>query len=238
MNCAQITWLGHATFKFVTPEGRLVLIDPWTYSNPLCPPEHRAIGRVDVILATHGHKDHIGDLATIAAAEVPIVVAVVELGRWLSSKGVKRILPMNIGGIVDVHGVKITMTQANHTSSVDEEPFAYVGVAAGYVIEFSNGRRVYHAGDTAAFDGMRIIRDVYKPDTALLPIGDHHTMGPEEAAFATGLLNVKHVVPMHYGLPGSTGTPAMFRNAVAALGLADVEVAEMRPGQTILVSSD
>ena len=90
-----------------------------------------------------------------AGASSPTVVAIVELGKWFASKGVKNVFTMNIGGIIHIQGVKITMTRAIHTSSVDEEPFAYVGVAAGYVIEFSNGRRIYHAGDTAAFSDFR-----------------------------------------------------------------------------------
>lgn len=233
MNGVQITWLGHATFKFTTPEGKIILIDPWTYSNPVCPEEHKHIEKVDVILVTHGHHDHVGDLRRIASGEFPVVVAIVELGKWFLSRGVKNVYTMNVGGIIHVEGVKVTMTPAVHTSSIDEDPFAYVGVAAGYVLEFSNGRRIYHAGDTAAFSGMQLIHEIYKPDVALLPIGDHHTMGPEEAAVATRLLKVNHVIPMHYGIPGSTGTPAALRDALDALGLQDVEMIEMKPGQTL-----
>jgi L-ascorbate metabolism protein UlaG (beta-lactamase superfamily) len=234
VNGVQITWLGHATFKFTTPEGKIILIDPWTYNNPVCPEEHKHVEKVDLLLATHGHNDHIGDLIRIAKANSPTVVAIPELGKWFASKGVKNIFTMNIGGIIEMQGVKITMTHADHTSSVDEEPFAYVGVAAGYVLEFSNGFRIYHAGDTAAFPGMQLIHELYKPDVALLPIGDHHTMGPEEAAVATRLLQVRHVIPMHYGItPKSLATPAAFRNALTALGLTAVKVIEMQPGQTI-----
>jgi L-ascorbate metabolism protein UlaG (beta-lactamase superfamily) len=188
---------------------------------------------VDAILVTHAHHDHIGDLLAISRASVPIIVSVPELGKWLATKNVKRIQTMNVGGIIDVLGVEVTMTAASHTSSLDEDPFAYVGVAVGYVLGFSDGRRIYHAGDTAAFEGMRIIHELYRPHLALLPIGDHHTMGPREAAFAAGLLGVKRVVPMHYGLPGTHGTPAALVEGLESLGLADVEVIEMRPGQTL-----
>jgi L-ascorbate metabolism protein UlaG (beta-lactamase superfamily) len=235
LNGVQVTWLGHATFKLTTPEGKIILIDPWTYHNPACPDEYKHIEKVDLLLATHGHNDHIGDLIEIAREHAPTVVAIPELGKWFAAKGVKHIFSMNIGGIIEMQGVKITMTHADHTSSVDEAPFACVGVAAGYVLEFSNGFRLYHAGDTAAFPGMQLIHELYRPDVALLPMGDHHTMGPEEAAVATRLLQVSHVIPMHYGLtPRSLTTPAAFRRALTTLGLNNVEVIEMQPGQTLL----
>jgi L-ascorbate metabolism protein UlaG (beta-lactamase superfamily) len=146
---------------------------------------------------------------------------------------------MNVGGIVHLEGVTVTMTPAAHSSSVDEEPFAYVGVAAGFVLEFSNGSRIYHAGDTAAFPGMALIHQIYQPELAMLPIGDHHTMGPVEAATATRLLNVGRVIPMHYGVtPGSHNAPAAFRDALDALGLNHVETIEMRPGQRITWDPD
>jgi L-ascorbate metabolism protein UlaG (beta-lactamase superfamily) len=229
----QLTWLGHATFLLRSPEGRTFLIDPWTHGNPTCPEDYRRLERVDAILVTHAHNDHIGDVLTISKASAPVIVSVPELGKWLATKHVKRIQTMNVGGIIDVLGVEVTMTAASHTSSLDEDPFAYVGVAVGYVLRFSDGRRIYHAGDTAAFEGMRLIRQLYRPDLALLPIGDHHTMGPREAALAAGLLGVKRVVPMHYGLPGTRGTPAALIEGLEGLGLADVEVIEMRPGQTL-----
>lgn len=230
----QITYLGQSTFRFTTPELSTVLVDPWIVGNPLCPTAEKHVREVDLILITHGHHDHLGDVFTIAKETSPRIVAIVELGKWLGSKGVKNIQTMNVGGIVQIDGVKITMTPAAHSSSVDDEPFAYVGLAVGFVIEFSNGSRLYHAGDTAAFPGMQLIHEIHKPALAMLPIGDHHTMGPVEAAAATRLLNVGHVIPMHYGVtPGSHTAPEAFRDALDSLGLDEVEMIKMRPGQSI-----
>ena len=186
-----------------------------------------------MVLATHGHRDHIEDLARIAELHRPVVVTVPGLGKWVASRGVKNVFAMNAGGVKDMLEVRITMTQAVHSSSVDDDPFAYVGLAVGYVLEFSNSLRIYHAGDTAAFGGMGIIREIHRPDVALLPIGDYHTMGPLEAALAARLLGVSCVIPMHYGLPGSTGTPAALRDGLEKLDLHHVELIEMRPGQTL-----
>jgi len=232
MNGVQITWLGHATFKFTTPEGKIVLIDPWTQKNPATPDEFKRIDRVDLMLVTHGHSDHIGDAIDIAKATKPTCVAIVELAGWLGSKGVEHTVGINKGGTINIDGIKVTMTHAIHTSGTEDG--TYGGDACGYVIEFENGRKLYHAGDTCAFSDMQLINELYRPDVALLPIGDYYTMGPREAAVAVRMLGVKHVIPMHYGtFPILTGTPAALRDALQTLGLDDVEVVEMKPGETI-----
>lgn len=232
MNGVQITWLGHATFKFTTPEGKIVLIDPWTQKNPATPDEFKRIDRVDLMLVTHGHFDHIGDAIDIAKATKPTCVAIVELAGWLESKGVEHTVGINKGGTINIDGIKVTMTHAIHTSGAEDG--TYVGDACGYVIEFENGRKLYHAGDTCAFSDMQLINELYRPDVALLPIGDYYTMGPREAAVAVRMLGVKHVIPMHYGtFPILTGTPEALRDALQTLGLNDVEVVEMKPGETI-----
>jgi L-ascorbate metabolism protein UlaG (beta-lactamase superfamily) len=120
----QITCLGHATFRFTTPERRVVLVDPWTTGNPLRSDRERRVERVDVVLVTHGHHDHVGDLVEISESRAPQVVAVAELGKWLAARGVRNVVTMNMGGIVDLQGVKVMMTPALHTSSLEEEPFA------------------------------------------------------------------------------------------------------------------
>jgi L-ascorbate metabolism protein UlaG (beta-lactamase superfamily) len=232
LNGVQITWLGHATFKVTTPGGKIVLIDPWTFQNPACPEGLKRVDKVDLMLVTHGHFDHMGDAVDIAKATNPTTVAIVELAGWLGSKGVEQTIGINKGGSVNVEGIRVSMTHAIHTSGVEDG--SYAGDACGYVIEFENGRKLYHAGDTCAFSDMQIIGELYQPDVALLPIGDFYTMGPREAAIAVRLLGVKHVIPMHYAtFPVLTGTPAALRQALQALGLNEVEVVEMKPGQTV-----
>ncbi|HLW88161.1 MAG TPA: metal-dependent hydrolase [Terriglobales bacterium] len=226
----KITWLGHATFRIETPEGKTLLIDPWTKGNPKCPEKEKNFAKVDVMLCTHGHGDHIGDAVEIAKKHNPMVVGMPELCGWLESKGVKRVSGMNKGGTQTVADVRITMVQAVHSSGIqDGDRMIYGGEAAGYVLEFSNGVKIYHAGDTCVFGDMAIIREIYAPEICMLPIGDHYTMGPLQAAYACKLLKPETVIPMHYGtFPVLTGTPSELRKLAP-----DVEVREMKPGETI-----
>ena len=227
MSGVQITWLGHATFKITSPQGKIILIDPWTQGNPACPDQHKNIDHVDIMLVSHGHFDHVGDAISIATATKPTCVAIVELAGWLESKGVQNTIGMNKGGTVDVQGIKISMTHAIHTSSVNDS--VYVGESCGFVVEFENGVKMYHAGDTNVFGDMAIIRELYAPEIVMLPMGDLFTMGPREAAYAINLLKPKTVIPMHFGtFPVLTGTPAELKKLAP-----DVEVLEMKPGVTI-----
>jgi L-ascorbate metabolism protein UlaG (beta-lactamase superfamily) len=230
----KITWLGHATFKLTTPESRTILVDPWTYGNPMCRDEDKDVGAVDLILITHGHHDHLGDVQRVAETGTPETLVIPELGRWLTDRGLTNVRTMNLGGVLELAGVRVTMTPAAHSSSVDDDPYANVGVAAGFVIECSDGARIYHAGDTAAFPGMALIAEAYRPNLALLPMGDHHTMSPAEAAIAARLLDVPRVMPMHYGIPPqSRRAPALFQDALHNLRLTDTQMLTMTPGQTV-----
>jgi L-ascorbate metabolism protein UlaG (beta-lactamase superfamily) len=231
-----IKFLGHSTFLLKSPKGKAVLIDPWVLSNPACPDEAKKLDKLDLILITHGHGDHMPEAVNLANRFNPWVACNFEISQWLAGKGVKdHIVGMNKGGTVEIEGMRITMVDARHSSSITEGDgtLTYAGEAAGYVVEFENGYKIYHAGDTSVFGDMKLISEIYKPDLALLPIGDQFTMGPLEAAYACRLLGTKKVIPMHYStFPGLTGTPAELRKLVAGR---DVEIIDLQPGQEILV---
>jgi L-ascorbate metabolism protein UlaG (beta-lactamase superfamily) len=229
----KITWLGHSTFTVTTPSGHVVLFDPWTETNPACPPYLRKLPRVDVILLSHAHSDHLGDLLSIAATHKSQVVSIFETYLWLESKGVANLHPMGKGGTQKVGEVEVTMVNAHHSNSIEENGNRiYAGEPAGYIARFPGGFTLYHAGDTCVFGDMKLIGELYKPDLAMLPIGDIFTMGPREAAHAIRLLGVKHVIPMHYAtFPMLTGTPEALRKE--ASDIAGLEIHAMKPGETI-----
>jgi L-ascorbate metabolism protein UlaG (beta-lactamase superfamily) len=229
----KLTWLGHATFRIVTQKDTTVLIDPWVMQNPKTPEAEKDVKKADILLCTHGHGDHIGDAVAIAKKHNSKVVGIFELCLWMQKKGVEQIAPMNKGGTQQVDDIRVTMVHAIHSCGIqdDDGSIIYGGEACGYVVEFENGVRLYHAGDTAVFGDMALISDLYAPEIACLPIGDHFTMSPKEASYACSLLRPKVVIPMHFGtFPMLTGTPAELKKLVADMG---VEVVDMTPGQTI-----
>ncbi len=228
----KLTWLGHSTFKIETPGGKTLLIDPWVMNNPACPAEHKKFRAIDAMLCTHGHFDHIGDAVELAKQHSPAVVGIFELCMWMQKKGAEKISPMNKGGSQTVAGTRVTMVHADHSCGIqDGDQIVYGGEACGYVLEFENGVKLYHAGDTNVFGDMAIIHKLYQPEIVLLPIGDLFTMSPKEAAYAVELLRPKVVIPMHFGtFPVLTGTPEELKRVTAELG---VEVLAMRPGHTV-----
>jgi len=211
MQQVAITWLGHSTFHVKLGGGEVILIDPWLEGNP-SHPKGFAMDRVDLLLVTHGHFDHIADAVAVAKKFKSTTVANYEVGSWLGSKGVENLSPMNKGGTQKIGiagGVKVTMTQAQHSSGIEDDGrMIYAGEPGGFVVELPDGRAFYHAGDTCVFSDMQLIRELYQPSLAMLPIGDHFTMGPREAALACKFLKPEKVIPMHYGtFPLLTGTP-------------------------------
>lgn len=229
----QLTWLGHAAFRITTVSGKVVIVDPWVQSNPMCPPELKSFERVDTLLISHGHFDHIADAVELAKKHAPQIVAIYETCVWLQSKGVTNTSPMNKGGTQKVGELEITMVHAIHSCGIqDGDKIIYGGEASGYVVRLPGGLTIYHAGDTAVFGDMKLIGDLYKPHVALLPIGDHFTMGPREAALAIRLLGVRHVIPMHFGtFPLLTGTPERLREETK--DISGLEIHALKPGESI-----
>jgi len=229
MQTLQITWLGHSAFRIRTPGGKEILFDPWYTGNPAFPEAARP-NAADLILISHGHSDHITDAAAMAKATGATVVGIWEVTSWLGSKGVKNLEPMNKGGTIASKGLRITMTDARHSSSFDESGIVYLGEPADFVVKLENDQTIYFAGDTSLFGDMKLIGELYKPDIAFLPIGDRFTMGPDTAATAARWLGVKQVVPMHYGtFPLLTGTPDQLEKHLATTG---IELLILRPGET------
>jgi L-ascorbate metabolism protein UlaG (beta-lactamase superfamily) len=224
---ASLTWLGHASFRLDTDGGKRIYIDPWL-SGPTCPDNEREPDRVDAIALTHGHGDHVGETIALQSKFGCPVFGMVELVGWLGANGMDgdKGIGFNKGGTIDVAGVKVTMTNAFHSSSTPDG--SYAGEAAGLVFHLEDGKRVYFAGDTCVFGDMQLIARLYSPDVAVLPIGDHYTMGPAQAALALELLGNPRCVPCHWGtFPPLVGRPAQ----LAELTTAQVE--QVAPGDTL-----
>lgn len=225
----RITWLGHATVLVQTPQGTNILIDPFIAQNPRYPKEFSLPSKIHYVLLTHGHGDHMSDAVPVAKKHGSTVVAIYELADFVAQKGVAETIGMNLGGTVKLNDVAATMVEAKHSAAAqDEKGSHYVGVAAGYVLTAEGGPVLYHSGDTNVFGDMSLIRELYHPKVAMLPIGGHYTMGPREVSLAARLLEPGVILPIHFGtFPPLTGTPAQ----VAALVGSGVQVVEWKPGE-------
>jgi L-ascorbate metabolism protein UlaG (beta-lactamase superfamily) len=227
-----LTWLGHASFRLDTASGKRIYVDPFLNGNPKCPEDEKTPERVDVIALTHGHGDHVGDTVHLAKQHDATVVALVELAGWLAKQGVDegKLQAPNKGGTVDLDGVKVTLTHAFHSGSAPDG--SYAGEPSGLIVTTEDGKTVYFAGDTNVFGDMQLIGRIYEPDVAVLPIGDHYTMGPKEAAVAIELLGVTRIVPCHWGTFGLlTGTP----EELEKLAPSNVTIEKLQPGESVTV---
>jgi L-ascorbate metabolism protein UlaG (beta-lactamase superfamily) len=228
----DITWLGHGTYTLRLATGEVILVDPWIEGNPAYPQRHK-LDRVDVILVSHGHFDHIHGVLPLSKEFSPQIVAIYETAHWLEKKGAKNVIGMNKGGTVHVGPVAVTMTTAVHSCGIlDGEDIIYGGEAAGYVVRLPDRRSIYCAGDTNVFTDMQLIERLYRPELAFLPIGDRYTMSPKEAALACNLLDVRKVIPLHFGtFPPLTGRPEQLQELLR--DRPGTEVWALEPGKTV-----
>jgi L-ascorbate metabolism protein UlaG (beta-lactamase superfamily) len=241
----EVQWLGQATTKITTPGGKVIVIDPWLTSNPKTPEQYKkleALGKVDLILVSHGHFDHFADAAALAKLNNAPVYGPAGL---LQSAGALGILPAELAkgfgksGTVTPIGadIKITSVHAEHSSELvwknpatGKDEVHVGGEPVGFIVELENGFKIYHMGDTGLFGDMTMIGNYYKPDLILIPIGGYYTMGPKEAAVATrDLIKPKYAIPIHYGtFPLLKGTPAQYSEA---LGKSSTKVLALNPGE-------
>ncbi|MCS7142319.1 MAG: metal-dependent hydrolase [Aigarchaeota archaeon] len=216
---ARLQWLGHAAWK-IEIDGKSVVIDPFLSNNPVAAVKPNQIGKVDAVIVTHEHGDHVGDSFEICRNSDATFIALYELATKASQNGVKKTVGCNIGGPFNVDGIRLAFTPAIHT-----------GNASGVVI-LGNEATIYHTGDTSVFGDMKLIGQLYRPDIALVPIGSFYTMGPQEASVAVSLIKPKIVIPMHFNtFEVIKQDPEEFSKMVKKRAVG-VKVVILRPGET------
>ncbi|CDG65337.1 MAG: hypothetical protein PWQ15_971 [Methanobacterium sp.] len=226
----KIQWLGHSAF-YISTDNQNLVIDPFMRENPSCPIDPEDL-EVDVICVTHGHKDHFGDTIELAQKNKALVVCNHEHSLYLTQLGIET-MGMNMGGTITIGDAKITMVNSIHSPDMDflDTPCSG-GSSCGFILQLDNGRKIYHAGDTGIFGDMKtVIKDIYQPDIALLPIGDRYTMGIHEASIAAQWLEPEVVIPMHYNtFPPIEQDAQQFKELVEKS--TDTKVAVLKPGET------
>jgi L-ascorbate metabolism protein UlaG (beta-lactamase superfamily) len=225
-------WLGHSAFRLDSPSGKIIYIDPFLSQNPSTPEEYKNPGEIDYILLTHGHEDHVGDTLELAKKTGCTVVAQVELSQLLKKKGLKeeQRIEFNKGGTVHFDDFSVTLVSANHSSSFGGE---YAGEPGGLVLSFDDDICFYHLGDTNIFGDLELYGDMYEPHVIAVPMGDHYTMGPQEAALCCDMLRAKMAIPIHYGtFPVLTGKPEDFKSFTEEF--CDTEVKIPKAGDNFL----
>lgn len=233
---STLTFAGHSAV-FIEAGDKTIAIDPWLESNPKCPENLKNPEKIDLIVLTHGHSDHASDAARLAKSYGSTLAATYELAVIMVSEGVpeQNVQFMNKGGTIEWEGLKITLTNAFHSSSYDTANGpVYAGEPCGVILQ-DGSFTIYHAGDTCLFKDMKLIGKRYEPDLALLPIGDRFTMGPEEAAKAAKYVRAKAAIPIHFGtFPLLTGTAEEFKEACLPLG---IDTITLQPGESYTIAS-
>jgi len=245
----EVLWLNQAAFKITSPGSKVIVTDPWLLPHPglmtpLTPPQYRnleALGKVDVLLVTHAHPDHIVDAPAIAKLNSIPLWGAGDLNMALNTLGVlpaAQLPRFVVGGtITPAPGIKVTATHAEHSSvyvwnnpATGKAETHPAGQPVGFIIELENGLRIWHMGDTAIFGDMKFVSEYYKPDLVLIPIGGHFGMNPVDAAYALReIIKPKYAIPMHYGTnPFNRGTP---QELIQALGNTPTKILPLKPGE-------